>query len=166
MSRPRRSPIPRRALLAAGLVAAVAVAAVAASGTGPGPAEPGRDGGGGRGVWAELSIEVDLGDGLGHIRRATLRCGGGAALATGYLTGLAGPSCAELDARRQLLASPGPEMCTQVYGGPEQASVRGELDGRVLEFSLGRSDGCGIAKWEALEALLGPPAGHEGHEGE
>jgi hypothetical protein len=55
----------------------------------------------------------------------------------------------------------GAQACTQIYGGPEEAHVTGTLRGRPVDRTIDRSDGCGIADYEALFAALGfkPPVG-------
>ena len=45
-------------------------------------------------------------------------------------------------------------VCTQVYGGPETATVSGTWRGRPVVSSFSRTDGCQIARWDALAALL------------
>jgi len=49
--------------------------------------------------------------------------------------------------------------CTQQYGGPEKAHMTGTLEGEPVDVTVTRSDGCGIADYEALFAALGrePP---------
>ena|SRR5688572_30395900 len=49
--------------------------------------------------------------------------------------------------------------CTQVYGGPEEAHVTGTLEGKPVDVTVTRSDGCGIADYERLFEALGrkPP---------
>ncbi len=49
--------------------------------------------------------------------------------------------------------------CTEIYGGPERARVRGTIAGEPLDVTVTRSDGCGIADYERLFGLLGrdPP---------
>jgi hypothetical protein len=51
--------------------------------------------------------------------------------------------------------------CTQLYGGPEQAHITGTLRGQPVDRRIDRSDGCGIADYEALFEALGrkPPVG-------
>jgi hypothetical protein len=51
------------------------------------------------------------------------------------------------------------QACTLVYGGPETARVIGTLEGEPVDVTITRSDGCGIADYEALFAALGrkPP---------
>ena len=65
-------------------------------------------------------------------------------------------------ARRARGGAPSPRpqrACTQQYGGPEKAHVTGTLEGRAVDVTLTRADGCGIADYEALFAALGrkPP---------
>ena len=48
-------------------------------------------------------------------------------------------------------------MCTQVYGGPQEALVTGRLNGRAVWARFTLRDGCQIARWERLRPLL--PAG-------
>jgi hypothetical protein len=49
--------------------------------------------------------------------------------------------------------------CTLQYGGPERAHVTGTLEGRPVDVTLDRADGCGIADYEALFTAFGrrPP---------
>ena len=47
--------------------------------------------------------------------------------------------------------------CIQVYGGPEIATITGHWDGRPVAATYRRSDGCEIARWDALAAVLAPP---------
>lgn len=46
--------------------------------------------------------------------------------------------------------------CAAVYGGPATARVYGTLEGRPLRAAFDRTDACQIARWDALEVLLGP----------
>ena len=56
-------------------------------------------------------------------------------------------------------ASDATRACTMVYGGPERAHVTGTVEGRAVEATFTREDGCGIADYEALFAAFGrkPP---------
>ena len=45
-------------------------------------------------------------------------------------------------------------LCTQQYGGPQYAEVRGTVAGASVSATLGRQNGCEIARWDALEPLL------------
>lgn len=44
--------------------------------------------------------------------------------------------------------------CTQQYGGPERARVRGIVDGTDVSAELTRANGCEIARWDSLAPLL------------
>ena len=57
-----------------------------------------------------------------------------------------------------------PRLCTQQYGGPQVAEVTGTFHGRSVRTVFRRTDGCEIARWNSLAALLGgtPGAGMSG----
>jgi len=46
-------------------------------------------------------------------------------------------------------------ICTQEYGGPQQAHVTGTLNGKPVDKRFSLTDGCKISEWHAMEALLG-----------
>lgn len=46
-------------------------------------------------------------------------------------------------------------MCTQVYGGPQTATVTGTINGEPVESTFSRVNGCEISRWDAMTALLG-----------
>jgi hypothetical protein len=48
--------------------------------------------------------------------------------------------------------------CSQVYGGPQTATVSGTWRGQPVLSTFTRTDGCQIGRWNALVGLL-PPAG-------
>ena len=49
---------------------------------------------------------------------------------------------------------PADTACTQIYGGPQTATVEGTIDGKPFEGSFDRRNGCEIARWESLQPLL------------
>jgi len=60
----------------------------------------------------------------------------------------------------RLTVDPGRRICTQQYGGPDEATFSGTIDGEAVEAIVDRRDGCGIADWDLLLAdLLPPPVG-------
>jgi hypothetical protein len=66
----------------------------------------------------------------------------------------------QLDKLAAVAEPPDPtRACTLQYGGPERAHVTGVLEGRPVDVTLTRSNGCGIADYDALFAALGrkPP---------
>ena len=56
---------------------------------------------------------------------------------------------------------PTDRMCTQIYGGAQTATITGTWRGSEVDASFKRTNGCEIARWEALSGLLppAPPAG-------
>jgi hypothetical protein len=45
-------------------------------------------------------------------------------------------------------------MCTQIYGGPEEAEITGTLDGEQVQASVSRQNGCEIDRWDRLAGLF------------
>jgi hypothetical protein len=74
------------------------------------------------------------------------------------LTLRCGDDC-DITALRQALEQEPERACTLQYGGPEKAHVTGTLDGRPVDVTLDRADGCGIASYQALFTAFGrqPP---------
>ena len=46
------------------------------------------------------------------------------------------------------------EICTQIYGGPQVALVRGTFLGRRIWTYFKRTDGCQIARWNRVTFLF------------
>lgn len=53
---------------------------------------------------------------------------------------------------------PAGQACTEIYGGPDTASITGTLDGDPISAEVDRSNGCGIADWDELLAGILPAA--------
>jgi hypothetical protein len=53
-----------------------------------------------------------------------------------------------------LASTPNDVACTQQFGGPETATIKGTLRGEPVEASFARSDGCEIARWDKVKPLL------------
>jgi hypothetical protein len=70
-----------------------------------------------------------------------------------HLTCPGSPACRTLSAGR-LRPTPANVACTEIYGGPAVARVRGTLDGKPVDVRLNRTNGCEIARWERNAALL------------
>lgn len=47
--------------------------------------------------------------------------------------------------------------CTEIYGGPATATVKGTRDGRAVDAEFSLSNGCEISRWDEASALLGDP---------
>lgn len=86
----------------------------------------------------------------GASRRWTLRC----APAAGTLP-RAGEACRRL-ARMERPFAPIPDgtACTQIFGGPQEALVRGTYRGRKVWARFDRRDGCRIARWNRHSFLF------------
>ncbi|HEY6694331.1 MAG TPA: SSI family serine proteinase inhibitor [Solirubrobacteraceae bacterium] len=100
------------------------------------------------GSLAELTVTVDKdGDGGAAAKTADVSCDA------------AGDSqaCAALDAMKAdtFEATPSDVACTQQYGGPETATVKGTLRGKTIDASFSRTNGCEISRWNAAKDLLG-----------
>jgi hypothetical protein len=89
----------------------------------------------------------------------TITCGESPS-GTGMFSANALQVCADLVARQGVfdqVSSSGDQVCAEVYGGPQEASIKGSIDGESVDVTVQRNNSCGIASWEALEWLLGPP---------
>jgi hypothetical protein len=53
-------------------------------------------------------------------------------------------------------------ICTQQYGGPQVAVVKGWFRGRKVLSHFSRTDGCEIARWRSMTPLLGGMEGSTG----
>jgi hypothetical protein len=91
---------------------------------------------------------------------ATLRCRDENASGTGRLKRRATRACARLARDPDVfdgIGSPHSGVCTEQYGGPQHATIRGKVNGDRVKVKVDRVDGCGIADWDTLEWLLGRP---------
>jgi len=109
---------------------------------------------------AELAIMVTTAQGAKAVNY-TLVCRDGVPAAESKHP-KAAAACAALKQNAALL-SPGPpptdQACTQQYGGPQQATVTGSVDGKAVESKFSRTDGCQIAAWNAAKDVLGSSGG-------
>jgi hypothetical protein len=49
---------------------------------------------------------------------------------------------------------PAEQVCTQIYGGPQAATITGTWRGTDVKATLRRTNGCEIARWSQLAGLL------------
>jgi hypothetical protein len=96
---------------------------------------------------ADLTVTVDR-DGKGPDRATTRR-----------RTCAAAADCPALAAVKveDLQPTPANVACTELYGGPQTATVEGTLRGRAVDARFSRVNGCEIARWTAATAILGKP---------
>lgn len=99
---------------------------------------------------SELSITVRAGAGTAS-RTYTLRCD-----PPGGDHPDPEAACAALDrAARPFAPVPADQACTQVYGGPQTATIDGTWRGELVSARYDRTDGCEIARWDALTDVFG-----------
>jgi len=51
-------------------------------------------------------------------------------------------------------ATPRDTVCTEIYGGPQQALVTGRFRGHAIRARFSRTDGCEIARWDRVRLLF------------
>lgn len=106
----------------------------------------------------DLTITVDPGSG-GEAVTYSLTCG-----PSGGDHPDPDAACAALDAAtageaKPLNPTPPNQICTEIYGGDQTAVIEGTLNGEPLRTELGRTNGCEIARWDALQPVLVEPGG-------
>jgi hypothetical protein len=100
---------------------------------------------------ANLTVTV-WPQGRGHAARVwTLRCNPPGGTLPARLT-----ACRKLSAFPDdpFAATPPATACTQIYGGPQVALVRGTFRGRRVATTFARRDGCEIARWARVSFLF------------
>jgi hypothetical protein len=99
--------------------------------------------------WADSSKPLDR-------ESRTLRCNP----AGGSLSRPA-RACIRLLAGGVKLFAPVPKssVCTEIYGGPQQARVVGTVKGHPVRATFSRTNGCEIARWQRISPWLVPPGG-------
>jgi hypothetical protein len=126
--------------LAATLLAAIALSA------GCGSDEPSPSSSGSSDL-ADLTVTLDNdGDGGNQAKTMTLTCK--APTDSQACGAAAGISEADLAPTKTGTA------CTQVFGGPETATIKGTIRGNQVDSKFSRTDGCEIERWANVEPLL------------
>lgn len=113
---------------------------------------------------AELAIMVTSGQGTKAVNY-TLVCRDGIPAAESKHPKAAAACTAIMN--NPAILTPAPvskdRACTQQapveYGGPQQATVTGSVDGKAVESKFSRTDGCQIAAWNAAKDVLGSSGG-------
>jgi hypothetical protein len=70
--------------------------------------------------------------------------------------------CAALKENAALLAPPAlrtDQACTEQYGGPQEATVTGVVDGVPVDDAFKRTNGCEISSWNAAQDIIGATGG-------
>lgn len=67
----------------------------------------------------------------------------------------AAKACASLaSAKHPFEPTPKHQMCTQIYGGPEKATIKGTWQGEKVSATYSRKNGCEIHRWNAIKPVL------------
>jgi Subtilisin inhibitor-like len=110
--------------------------------------DDGSESDGGTSAATELTISVQPQGEGGPTREWTLRCE-----PTGGTLPGAEEACAKLTAEA-LEPLPPDTVCTQIYGGPQKAHVRGRIDGTPVDARFSRTNGCEIHRWDSVRFLF------------
>ncbi|MFB9377114.1 SSI family serine proteinase inhibitor [Kineococcus gynurae] len=105
----------------------------------------------------QLTVEVD--DGSGTVTTWTLLCEAGPDGTTavgGDHPDVAGACTAVTERAAAFAPVPKDRVCTMIYGGPQTARVTGTWAGATIDSSFKRTNGCEIARWNRMAALLQP----------
>lgn len=51
-------------------------------------------------------------------------------------------------------ATPKNQMCTDIFGGPQQAKIDGTWQGKKVDATFSRKNGCEIKRWNAIKPVL------------
>jgi hypothetical protein len=98
---------------------------------------------------ADLTVNVNPSGPDGPSNKHRIRCEQlGPQAGTAACQRLAGLTAA------QLKPVPANVACTQIYGGPATARVRGTLHGKQVEASFELTNGCEIERWDRNRVLL------------
>jgi hypothetical protein len=69
-------------------------------------------------------------------------------------------ACAALAAASDPFAPVPPTVaCTEIYGGPQIATLQGTYEGEPVNATFTRSNGCEIARWDVLAPVFVIPGG-------
>jgi hypothetical protein len=106
----------------------------------------------------EITIEHPDADAVTYI----VGCQGDTATLQGDVAIDANAACAAL-ARTEVLdrlanGPPADQVCTEIYGGPDTARLVGQIDGRSIDATIDRANGCGIDDWDRLLVAVLPSA--------
>ena len=103
----------------------------------------------------EVSAELEItfwpsGRGNSDPQTWTLTCG-----PAGGTHPDAAEACRRLAALENPFEPPPPdEICTEQYGGPQEALVEGTYRGEAVSYGLSRTNGCQIGRWEQYGFLI------------
>jgi Subtilisin inhibitor-like len=109
-----------------------------------------RNTSGGDGGSESTSLEISVTPGGEAPTKVwTLRCPEGGTLPD------AAEACSKLESLDDPFAPvPKDVGCTEIYGGPQVADVRGTFQGRPVDAHFSRTNGCEIERWNKVQFLF------------
>lgn len=118
------------------------------------------DGGNGVGFAADVNITIEHPD--AETIEYQIRCDGEGSTVVGDVGVNAAEACGRLSdpvVQNRLIDGPPPGLaCTEIYGGPDIATIEGAIVGVRFMATIDRVNGCGIGDWDGLLRGLLPPA--------
>jgi hypothetical protein len=93
-----------------------------------------------------VSVDDDGAQGPDQVKKVTLDCASASQSA-------ACDAAAKVSSQ-DFAPTPGGVACSQLYGGPQTATIIGTLHGRRVDASFSRVNGCETARWGHVQALL------------
>ncbi len=119
----------------------------------------------GSGPYPVVTLDVTITHPEAETLSYTITCLGDTATITGDVALDANQACEALgreEVRTRLVEGPPADrVCTEIYGGPDVATITGSydgIDGVSVNTTVDRTDGCGINDWDVLLAGVLPPA--------
>jgi hypothetical protein len=102
---------------------------------------------------AQLTVVLDDGSGVRSTWTLTCQPAGGDHPDPAKACGVLGAN-----GDKALQAVPAGTACSQIYGGPQKALVRGTWRGKTVNAQFDLENGCEVSRWNSLLGLL-PPGG-------
>jgi Subtilisin inhibitor-like len=117
----------------------------------PSSATPGPTSSGGSAEPGDTDLTIVINDGSGSTKTWRLTCNpaGGT-----HPDPPAACEALETNGAAALPPVPKDKACTQIYGGPETATISGTWQGQRVMSTFARNDGCQISRWKLMAGLL------------
>ncbi len=119
----------------------------------------------GAGPYPVVTLELTVTHPEAEALTYTISCLGDTATITGDVPLDPDRACEALgreDVRTRLVEGPpADQVCAEIYGGPDVATITGSydgVDGVPVDTTVDRTNGCGISDWDTLLADILPPA--------
>ncbi len=122
----------------------------------PSSSTPGPTSSGSSAEPGDTDLTIVINDGSGSTKTWRLTCNPAAGT---HPDPPAACEALETNGAAALPPVPKDKACTQIYGGPETATVTGTWKGQRVMSRFARNDGCQISRWKLMAGLL-PPGGN------